>query len=50
MNVFAHNSLKFEHETYKPPRSYTHTRVHPIRTSLFVLITRFQLHYEPPRS
>jgi len=29
MNLFVHNNLKCVHETYEPPRSYPHTRVHP---------------------
>ena len=33
MNLHAHSSLKCEHGTYEPSRSYPHTRVQQIRTS-----------------
>jgi len=33
MNLLAHSSLKCEHETDEPPRSYPHTRVQQIWTS-----------------
>jgi len=39
MNLPAHSSLKCELGTYKPTRSYPHTRVQPIRTSLPASIT-----------
>jgi len=42
MNLPAHSSLKCEHGTYEPPRSYPHTRVQQIRTSPPASIMHFQ--------
>jgi len=42
-NLPARNTLKCEHGIYTRPRSYAHTRVHPIWTSLSILIMRSNL-------
>ena len=42
MNLPAHSSLKCEHGTYEPPRSYPHTRVQQIRTYPPASITHLQ--------
>ena len=42
MNLPAHSSLKCEHGTYEPPRSYPHTRVQKIRTSPLASITHLK--------
>jgi len=39
LNLPAHSSLKCEHRTYEPPRSYPHIRVQQIRTSSPTSIT-----------
>jgi len=42
MNLPAHSSLKCDHGTYEPTRSYPHTRVQQIRTSPPASITHLK--------